>query len=97
MLSTGYDDRCDATMTQEMATAAFRFGHTLIRNLLPRMNSEYEENGEAIDLKVGAFHFIGLLPFRALLRISVSMTRYGDVIFVRICIYLSRYPFGSWN
>uniref|UniRef100_A0A914ZY52 peroxidase n=2 Tax=Parascaris univalens TaxID=6257 RepID=A0A914ZY52_PARUN len=47
----GYDDRCDATMTQEMATAAFRFGHTLIRNLLPRMNSEYEEKGEAIDLK----------------------------------------------
>ncbi|VDM96570.1 unnamed protein product, partial [Thelazia callipaeda] len=48
---TGYDGRCDATMTQEMATAAFRFGHTLIRNILPRMNAEYQEKTSGLDLK----------------------------------------------
>ncbi|VDM29400.1 unnamed protein product [Toxocara canis] len=48
---TGYDDHCDATMTQEMATAAFRFGHTLIRNQFPRMNDKFEEAGDSIDLK----------------------------------------------
>uniref|UniRef100_A0A915PWL0 Peroxidase n=1 Tax=Setaria digitata TaxID=48799 RepID=A0A915PWL0_9BILA len=47
----GYDDKCDATMTQEMATAAFRFGHTLIRNVLPRMNAEYQEETDGLDLK----------------------------------------------
>ncbi|VDK35075.1 unnamed protein product [Gongylonema pulchrum] len=47
----GYDENCDATMTQEMATAAFRFGHTLIRNVFPRMNTNYEEETDGLELK----------------------------------------------
>ncbi|KAM3725264.1 Heme peroxidase [Dirofilaria immitis] len=47
----GYDDKCDPTMTQEMATAAFRFGHSLIRNIFPRMNAEFHEETDGLDLK----------------------------------------------
>lgn len=52
---SGYDERCDATMTQEMATSAFRFGHTLIRNIFPRMNPKYEEETDGLDLKVSCY------------------------------------------
>lgn len=52
IIFVGYDDKCDATMTQEMATAAFRFGHTLIRNVFPRMNAKYQEETDGLDLKV---------------------------------------------
>lgn len=41
-------------MSQEFAVAAFRFGHTLIRNVFPRMDSNYnnETFGSGIDLKI---------------------------------------------
>uniref|UniRef100_A0A7E4VCM2 Chorion peroxidase n=1 Tax=Panagrellus redivivus TaxID=6233 RepID=A0A7E4VCM2_PANRE len=47
-----YNDNCDASISQEMSTAAFRFGHTLIRNHFPRLNSFYKKSSSPIDLKV---------------------------------------------
>lgn len=35
-----------------MATAAFRFGHSLIRNMFPRMSGDYDEKMKSLELKV---------------------------------------------
>ena len=48
----GYDENCDASISQEVSAAAFRFGHTLIRNHFPRLNSNYKKTAAPIDLSI---------------------------------------------
>ncbi len=39
---TGYSDAVDASVSNEFANAAFRFGHTLVPAQLERLDANYE-------------------------------------------------------
>ena len=51
----GYDESCNPTILNEFATAAFRFGHSLLKPNFKRMGDDFAENGQ--DLKLSDMFF----------------------------------------
>nr|CAD7199365.1 unnamed protein product [Timema douglasi] len=51
VVRAGYDADCDATLVNEFAAAAFRFGHSLLRPGLARMGPDYTEKQPQVRLR----------------------------------------------
>ena len=50
-LSVEYDGNCNPGILNEFATAAFRFGHSLIRRSLRRMDTSFSESHGGVELR----------------------------------------------
>ena len=47
----GYDPKCNPTIVNEFATAAYRFGHSLLRPELKRMDEQYGDLEPSLRLR----------------------------------------------
>ncbi|KAK7069012.1 hypothetical protein SK128_018576, partial [Halocaridina rubra] len=59
-----YDGNCNPSILNEFASAAFRFGHSLIRNSLLRMDTSFHENPIGVQLRETFFNPDMLLEFQ---------------------------------
>lgn len=51
-----YDANCNPGILNEFATAAFRFGHSLIRRTMQRMDSTFRETHVGVQLRETFFN-----------------------------------------
>ncbi|EFX87909.1 hypothetical protein DAPPUDRAFT_42141, partial [Daphnia pulex] len=61
----GYDSNCNAGIFNEFSTAAYRFGHSLVRPFFPRVDASFQEK-TPILLRAGFFNSEMLMEVQAI-------------------------------